>query len=69
MQGNAGAREEGSELMEEEGEEGRLGRAGIAAQKVEHYEIAAYGTLVAWALLPGDQAVEFAELLGRRKSC
>ena len=38
--------EEGSEILEEDGEESVID-AGIivAAQKVEHYEIAAYGTL------------------------
>jgi ferritin-like metal-binding protein YciE len=42
--------EEGSEMMEEEGEDSVLD-AGIiaAAQKVEHYEIASYGTVRAWA--------------------
>jgi ferritin-like metal-binding protein YciE len=47
--------EEGSEILEEEGEESVLD-AGIiaAAQKVEHYEIATYGTLRAWANLLGE---------------
>ena len=42
--------EEGSDMMEEEGEDSVLD-AGIiaAAQKIEHYEIASYGTVRAWA--------------------
>jgi ferritin-like metal-binding protein YciE len=52
--------EEGSEMMEEEGEDSVLD-AGIiaAAQKVEHYEIASYGTVRAWAEQLGkDNAVD-----------
>jgi len=42
--------EEGSELMEEKAEPEVMDAALIAAaQKVEHYEIATYGTLVTWA--------------------
>lgn len=54
--------EEGSEILEEEGEESVLD-AGIiaAAQKVEHYEIATYGTLRTWANLLGED--DAAELL------
>ena len=50
--------EEGSEILEEDGEESVLD-AGIivAAQKVEHYEIASYGSVRT-----------FAELLGKDKS-
>ena len=50
--------EEGSEILDEKGEESVLD-AGIiaAAQKVEHYEIATYGTLRAWAdLLNQEEA-------------
>ena len=50
--------EEGSEILEEKGEDSVLD-AGIiaAAQKVEHYEIATYGTLRTWAdLLNQDEA-------------
>ena len=50
--------EEGSEILEEKGEESVLD-AGIiaAAQKVEHYEMATYGTLRTWAdLLNQDDA-------------
>lgn len=54
--------EEGSEILEEEGEQAVLD-AGIiaAAQKVEHYEMASYGTVRAWATLLGDE--EAADLL------
>jgi ferritin-like metal-binding protein YciE len=54
--------EEGSEILEEKGEESVLD-AGIiaAAQKVEHYEIATYGTLRTWANLLGED--DAAELL------
>ena len=47
--------QEGSEILREDGEESVLD-AGIivAAQKVEHYEIAAYGTLCAFAKQLGD---------------
>src|ERR1051325_9702574 len=46
----AGLIEEGSDLVSEDGAEAVLD-AGIisAAQRVEHYEITAYGTLMAWA--------------------
>src|ERR1700722_1455714 len=48
--------EEGSEMLEEEGEESVLD-AGIiaAAQKVEHYEIASYGTVRTFADLLGEK--------------
>jgi ferritin-like metal-binding protein YciE len=52
--------EEGSEILEEDGEESVLD-AGIiaAAQKVEHYEIASYGTVRTFAqLLSEDEAAE-----------
>jgi ferritin-like metal-binding protein YciE len=54
--------EEGKEIMEEDAEEAVLD-AGIiaAAQKVEHYEIASYGTVRTWARLCGQN--EAAELL------
>ena len=42
--------DEGKELMEEDAEEAVLDAGLIcAAQKVEHYEISAYGTLIAWS--------------------
>ena len=54
--------EEGSEIMEEEGEEHVLDAGLIAAaQKVEHYEIASYGTVRTWAELLGEE--DAAELL------
>jgi ferritin-like metal-binding protein YciE len=52
--------EEGSEMMEEDGEDSVID-AGIiaAAQKVEHYEIASYGTVRTWAEMLGkDDAVD-----------
>jgi ferritin-like metal-binding protein YciE len=49
---------EGSELMKKEAEEPVLDAALIAAaQKVEHYEIATYGTLIAWARELGQRGV------------
>jgi ferritin-like metal-binding protein YciE len=51
--------EEGSELIEEE-----MGDAALicAAQKVEHYEIASYGSLRAWAaLLEEEEAADLLE--------
>jgi len=61
--GMAGILEEGEELLKERGTDGVLDAALIgAAQKVEHYEIAAYGTLVAFAKQLGeDRAVELLE--------
>jgi ferritin-like metal-binding protein YciE len=54
--------EEGKEMMEENGDDA-VRDAGIigAAQKVEHYEIAADGTVVAYARRLGNE--EMAELL------
>src|SRR5437762_3294766 len=53
--GMKGLVEEGSEILGEEGEESVLD-AGIivAAQKVEHYEIAAYGSVRTFANLLGQ---------------
>jgi ferritin-like metal-binding protein YciE len=46
----AGIIEEGKSVMEEEFDETTMDAVLIAsAQRVEHYEMAAYGTLVAWA--------------------
>jgi ferritin-like metal-binding protein YciE len=48
--------EEGSEILEEEGEESVLDAGIIAAgQKVEHYEIASYGTVRTFAELLGEK--------------
>ena len=47
--------EEGSEVLEADGEESVIDAAIIvAAQKVEHYEIASYGTVRTWAQAIGD---------------
>ncbi|HKQ37517.1 MAG TPA: ferritin-like domain-containing protein [Verrucomicrobiae bacterium] len=52
--------EEGSEMMQEKKGSPAIDAALIAAaQKVEHYEIASYGTLCAWAKLMGhNEAME-----------
>ena len=52
--------EEGSELLEEEGEESVIDAGLIgAAQRIEHYEIASYGTVRTFADLLGEEdAVE-----------
>jgi ferritin-like metal-binding protein YciE len=53
--GMEGLVKEGSEIMEEDFEDAVLDAALIgAAQRVEHYEIAAYGTVVAFAKLLGE---------------
>jgi ferritin-like metal-binding protein YciE len=61
--GMAGLVEEGKELIEEEEAGAPLDAALIcAAQKVEHYEIAAYGSLIAYAkLLEMDEAIDLLE--------
>jgi ferritin-like metal-binding protein YciE len=61
--GMEGVVKEGAELIEEEEPSATLDAALIgAAQKAEHYEIAAYGTLVSYARLLGmDEAVELLE--------
>lgn len=60
--GVAGIIEEGKSVMEEDFDEPTLDACLIAsAQRVEHYEMAAYGTLVAWARAMGH--TEAAELL------
>jgi ferritin-like metal-binding protein YciE len=60
--GMKGLIEEGSEILEEDGEDSVLD-AGIivAAQKVEHYEIASYGSVRTFAQLIGND--EAARLL------
>src|SRR6266705_5189279 len=61
-QGMKGLVEEGSEMVEQNGEESVLDAGIIAgAQKIEHYEIATYGTLRTWANLLGQD--DTAELL------
>jgi ferritin-like metal-binding protein YciE len=60
--GMEGLIEEGSEVMEEGYEDGLLDAALIgAAQRVEHYEMAGYGTVVAFAQELGED--EHASLL------
>jgi ferritin-like metal-binding protein YciE len=62
--------EEGKETMEEDLSEPLLDSAIIcAAQKVEHYEIAGYGTLIAWANSIGlnEVAEVFEETLREEK--
>lgn len=52
--GMAGILEEGSELLKEDGDDAVIDAAFIAGcQRVEHYEITAYGCLMAWAKLLG----------------
>ncbi len=56
--GMKGLLEEGSELIKEDAEPDVLDAGLIAAaQKVEHYEISAYGTLIAYANSLGNQDV------------
>ncbi len=60
--GIAGIIEEGKSIMEEDFDETTMDACLIAAgQRAEHYEMAAYGTLVAWARAMGH--TEAAELL------
>jgi ferritin-like metal-binding protein YciE len=60
--GIAGIIEEGKSIMEEEFDEVTMDACLIAAgQRAEHYEMAAYGTLVAWAEAMGHS--EAAKLL------
>lgn len=61
--GVAGIIEEGKSVMEEDFDDATMDACLIAAaQRVEHYEMAAYGTLVAWARVMGH--TEAADLLG-----
>jgi ferritin-like metal-binding protein YciE len=60
--GVAGIIEEGKSVMEENFDDATMDACLIASgQRVEHYEMAAYGTLVAWAQVMG--LTEAAELL------
>lgn len=58
--GMAGIVDEGSEVMGEDFDEETMDACLIASgQRAEHYEMAAYGTLIAWARVLGhDDAVE-----------
>jgi ferritin-like metal-binding protein YciE len=61
-EGIAGIIEEGRSIMEEELDDSTMDACLIAAgQRAEHYEMAAYGTLVAWAQAMGH--TEAANLL------
>ena len=54
--------EEGSEILEQEGEDSVIDAALIAAaQRIEHYEIAGYGTVRTFAYILGEE--DAAELL------
>jgi len=69
--GIAGIIEEGKSVMEEDFDEATMDACLIAsAQRVEHYEIAAYGTLVAWAQAMGhtEAALLLQETLDEEKS-
>ena len=60
--GIAGIIEEGKSIMEEDFDETTMDACLVAAgQRAEHYEMAAYGTLVAWAQVMGH--TEAARLL------
>ena len=69
-----GLLEEGSELIEEEPDQIVLDAGLIsAAQRVEHYEISAYGTAVEWARLLAVSVlvvplVEVEKLVVRRRA-
>lgn len=70
-QGMAGILEEGSEILHEDMDEATMdARLIAAAQRVEHYEMAAYGTLVAWARMMGhkDAARLLEETLNEEKA-
>jgi ferritin-like metal-binding protein YciE len=61
-EGIAGIVDEGKAIMEEDFDEATMDACLIAAgQRAEHYEIAAYGTLIAWARAMGHN--EAADLL------
>jgi ferritin-like metal-binding protein YciE len=61
--GIAGIIEEGSSVMDEDFDEATMDACLIASgQRAEHYEMAAYGTLIAWAKAMGhDEVVELLE--------
>ena len=62
--GMAGIIEEGKHLMEEDFDDATMDACLIAAaQKVEHYEIGSYGTVIAWAEAMGhDEAVRLLKI-------
>ena len=59
-EGIAGIIDEGKSIMEEDFDEATMDACLIAAgQRAEHYEMAAYGTLIAWARAMGhDEAAD-----------
>ncbi|MGH9495933.1 MAG: ferritin-like domain-containing protein [Candidatus Sulfotelmatobacter sp.] len=61
--GIAGINEEGKNVMEEDFDENTMDACLIAGgQRAEHYEIAAYGSLIAWAKAMGhDEAASLLE--------
>jgi ferritin-like metal-binding protein YciE len=62
--GMQGLIDEGSEILKMKGDEATRDAALIAAaQKVEHYEIASYGTVATYAKMLGD--MEVAKILGQ----
>jgi ferritin-like metal-binding protein YciE len=70
-EGMAGIIEEGSNLMKEDFDGAVLDAGLIAsAQRVEHYEIGAYGTVIAWAKALGmsDVAAMLDETLAEEKA-
>lgn len=69
--GMAGIIEEGKSVMEEDFDEATMDACLIAAaQRAEHYEMAAYGTLVAWAKGMGHDDAEglLQEILDEEKA-
>ena len=63
--GIAGIIEEGKSIMEEDFDDLAMDACLIAAgQRAEHYEIGAYGTVIAWA-----EAMGHREAAGRRMGC
>ncbi len=69
--GIAGIIEEGKSVMEEDFDEATMDACLIAAgQRAEHYEMAAYGTLVAWARAMGhtDAAALLQETLDEEQA-
>jgi ferritin-like metal-binding protein YciE len=69
--GIAGIIEEGKAIMEEDFDDSTMDACLIAAgQRSEHYEMAAYGTLVAWAKAMGhsEASALLEEILGEEKA-
>jgi len=57
-EGVAGILKEGKSVLEEDFDDATMDACLIAAaQRVEHYEIAAYGTMIAWAKCLGETKV------------